>query len=157
MILQLYLGFVYSFLIHNVQYDLSYGVLVLLTLVIFQMIGGVTDFIAHGEGMFIIRDYIDSKKLTLSFITVFFISSIYPILNAEHYLFYEWYLLVCVGFIYFRCSIRYGIGVLRGWGYNRRTVALVGRMQSGVELFNSFREQPWLVFLLSRASMMIHV
>ncbi len=137
------------FLIHNVQYDLSYGVLVLLTLVIFQMIGGVTDFYRSWRGHKLSLEIIlIVRNWTLSFITVFFISSIYPILNAEHYLFYEWYLLVCVGFVIFRCSIRYGIGVLRGWGYNRRTVALVGRMQSGVELFNSFQEQPWLGFVV---------
>ncbi|WP_369156952.1 undecaprenyl-phosphate glucose phosphotransferase [Klebsiella quasipneumoniae] len=137
------------YLINNIQYDLAFGVLILFALVVFQMIGGITDFYRSWRGNKLSLELLMIiKNWTLSLIILFLISNIYPIPNAEHFVFYQWYVIVCVGFIFFRCFIRYGIGILRNLGYNRRTVAMVGAMPSGVALFKSFQEQTWLGFVV---------
>ncbi|VTM02094.1 UDP-glucose lipid carrier transferase [Klebsiella pneumoniae] len=137
------------YLINNIQYDLAFGVLILFALVVFQMIGGITDFYRSWRGNKLSLELLMIiKNWTLSLIILFLISNVYPIPNAEHFVFYQWYVIVCVGFIFFRCFIRYGIGVLRNLGYNRRTVAMVGAMPSGIALFKSFQEQTWLGFVV---------
>jgi putative colanic acid biosysnthesis UDP-glucose lipid carrier transferase len=137
------------YLINNLQYDLAFGVLILFSLVVFQMIGGITDFYRSWRGSKLSLELVMIlKNWTLSLIILFLISSVYPIPNAEQHIFYQWYIIVCVGFIIFRCFIRFGIGILRNFGYNLRTVAMVGTMPSGIALFKTFQEQTWLGFVV---------
>ncbi|MBK4556935.1 undecaprenyl-phosphate glucose phosphotransferase, partial [Enterobacter hormaechei] len=88
------------------------------------------------------------KNWTLSVIIVFFILSIFPILHIDDFVFYQWYVSVCIGFVIFRGLIRLSIGLLRKLGYNRRSVAIVGTMPDGIKLFKSFQEQTWLGFVV---------
>ncbi|MBK4631745.1 undecaprenyl-phosphate glucose phosphotransferase, partial [Enterobacter hormaechei] len=83
-----------------------------------------------------------------SVIIVFFILSIFPILHIDDFVFYQWYVSVCIGFVIFRGLIRLSIGLLRKLGYNRRSVAIVGTMPDGIKLFKSFQEQTWLGFVV---------
>ena len=137
------------YLINNLHYDLAFWVLILFTFVIFQMIGGITDFYRSWRGNKLSLELLMIiKNWTLSVIVLFLISTIYSIPNAEHNIFYQWYMIVCLGFIVSRCFIRFGIGVLRNLGYNRRTVAMVGAMPSGIALLKSFQEQTWLGFVV---------
>lgn len=78
----------------------------------------------------------------------FFIISFLPALHIDNMIFYQWYAVTCLGFIFFRTLIRFTIGLLRKLGFNKRVVAVVGTMPSGIELLKSFQEQPWLGFVV---------
>ncbi|MEK0248781.1 undecaprenyl-phosphate glucose phosphotransferase [Raoultella sp. BAC10a-01-01] len=134
---------------NNLKYDLVFGVLILLVLVVFQMIGGITDFYRSWRGNKLSLElFMIIKNWTLSIIIVFFILSIFPILHIDDFVFYQWYISVCIGFVIFRSLIRLSIGLLRNLGYNRRSVAIVGTMPDGIKLFKSFQEQTWLGFVV---------
>ena len=76
------------YLINNIQYDLAFGVLILFALVVFQMIGGITDFYRSWRGNKLSLELLMIiKNWTLSLIILFLISNIYPIPNAEHFVF----------------------------------------------------------------------
>ncbi|HDG9833818.1 TPA: undecaprenyl-phosphate glucose phosphotransferase [Raoultella ornithinolytica] len=135
--------------VNNLQYDLAFGVLILSALVVFQMIGGITDFYRSWRGNKLSLElFMIIKNWTLSVIIVFFILSIFPILHIDDFVIYQWYVSVCIGFVIFRGLIRLGIGLLRNLGYNRRSVAIVGTMPDGIKLFKSFQEQTWLGFVV---------
>ena len=137
------------FLAHGLKSDLAFGMLILLALVVFQMIGGITDFYRSWRGSKLSLElFMIIKNWTLSILIVFFVLSIFPILHINNFIFYQWYMLVALGFVICRSFIRFTIGLLRKLGYNRRTVALVGSMASGVELLHSFQEQIWLGFVV---------
>lgn len=137
------------FLWHELKIDLSFGMLILLALVVFQMIGGITDFYRSWRGSKLSLELLMIiKNWTLSILVVFFVLSIFPILNINNFVFYSWYVAVSIGFLICRVFIRYTIGLLRKLGYNRRTVALAGSMASGVKLLKSFQEQTWLGFVV---------
>ncbi|HCD9342276.1 TPA: undecaprenyl-phosphate glucose phosphotransferase, partial [Enterobacter hormaechei] len=125
------------------------GVLILSAFVVFQMIGGITDFYRSWRGNKLSLElFMIIKNWTLSVIIVFFILSIFPILHIDDFVFYQWYVSVCIGFVIFRGLIRLSIGLLRKLGYNRRSVAIVGTMPDGIKLFKSFQEQTWLGFVV---------
>ncbi|HBS2845323.1 TPA: undecaprenyl-phosphate glucose phosphotransferase, partial [Klebsiella pneumoniae] len=62
--------------------------------------------------------------------------------------FMQWYLVVSLGFICCRTTIRLGAGVLRKLGYNTRRVAVVGTLPAGINLLKGFLEEPWLGFVV---------
>ncbi|SFX51015.1 putative colanic acid biosysnthesis UDP-glucose lipid carrier transferase [Klebsiella quasipneumoniae] len=88
------------------------------------------------------------QNWSVSLILVFFIISLWPSLHIDNIIFYQWYAVTCLGFIFFRTLIRFTIGLLRKLGFNKRVVAVVGTMPSGIELLKSFQEQPWLGFVV---------
>jgi len=135
--------------VNGLKYDLAFGVLILSAFVVFQMIGGITDFYRSWRGNKLSLElFMIIKNWTLSVIIVFFILSIFPILHIDDFVFYQWYVSVCIGFVIFRGLIRLSIGLLRKLGYNRRSVAIVGTMPDGIKLFKSFQEQTWLGFVV---------
>ena len=121
--------------------------MILISLVIFQMIGGITDFYRSWRGtklrdelLFILKNWSFSLLITLGIV------SLLDVDPDEQSLFYvvEWYVLVCIGFITSRTAIRYLMGLIRHLGYNKRYVAIAGDLPVGLNLAKGFCEQPWL-------------
>ncbi|EPX2929520.1 undecaprenyl-phosphate glucose phosphotransferase [Klebsiella pneumoniae] len=136
-------------LIANKSYDFVYCILTLLAIVIFQMAGGITDFYRSWRGSKLSSElFMIIQNWSISLILVFFIISFLPALHIDNMIFYQWYAVTCLGFIFFRTLIRFTIGLLRKLGFNKRVVAVVGTMPSGIELLKSFQEQPWLGFVV---------
>lgn len=59
----------------------------------------------------------------------------------------QWYLVVSLGFICCRTTIRLGAGVLRKLGFNTRRVAVVGTLPAGINLLKGFWKNLGLVSL----------
>ncbi|WP_142296809.1 undecaprenyl-phosphate glucose phosphotransferase, partial [Klebsiella pneumoniae] len=135
--------------IANDSYDFVSCILSLLAIVIFQMAGGITDFYRSWRGSKLSSElFMIIQNWSVSLILVFFIISLWPALHIDNIIFYQWYAVTCLGFIFFRTLIRFTIGLLRKLGFNKRVVAVVGTMPSGIELLKSFQEQPWLGFVV---------
>ncbi|HCC6286459.1 TPA: undecaprenyl-phosphate glucose phosphotransferase, partial [Klebsiella pneumoniae] len=60
----------------------------------------------------------------------------------------QWYLIVVIGFVICRFSIRIGSGLLRKIGCNTRNVAVVGSLPAGINLLRGFMDEPWLGFVV---------
>ncbi|SXD46994.1 UDP-glucose lipid carrier transferase [Klebsiella quasivariicola] len=133
------------------KFSYAYGqVLISLTvLVVFQMIGGITDFYRSWRGVKISSELIlIIKNWTLSFIIALGISSLFPIPDVNLNILIQWYLIVVIGFVICRFSIRIGSGLLRKIGCNTRNVAVVGSLPAGINLLRGFMDEPWLGFVV---------
>ncbi|MBW4941824.1 undecaprenyl-phosphate glucose phosphotransferase, partial [Klebsiella pneumoniae] len=69
-------------------------------------------------------------------------------IDTRFFFFFQWYLLVDIGFLVCRSIIRLISGLLRKFGYNTRKVAVVGSLPAGINLLKSFIEEPWLGFVV---------
>lgn len=141
----MFCGFYLISLLDLRPFDSSLWLLLLTTLVLFQMIGGITDFYRSWRGvhfgselLLILQNWTISVIISAGFMS--FISVIY--LSFKQYMFL--YLIVSVGFIISRASIRYFSNQIRKLGYNTRNVAIVGNMPIGFTLANSFIKAPWM-------------
>ncbi|HDU5167475.1 TPA: undecaprenyl-phosphate glucose phosphotransferase, partial [Klebsiella pneumoniae subsp. pneumoniae] len=119
----------------------------LVALVVFQMIGGITDFYRSWRGVefsveliLILKNWSLSFLLTLGFVTLF------SDFDLTFRTFIFWYLAVCAGFVVTRSLIRALAGFFRRIGYNKRRVAFAGSLPAGISLLETFRKQPWLGF-----------
>ncbi|MEG8272052.1 undecaprenyl-phosphate glucose phosphotransferase, partial [Klebsiella pneumoniae] len=119
----------------------------LVALVVFQMIGGITDFYRSWRGVefsveliLILKNWSLSFLLTLGFVTLF------SDFDLTFRTFIFWYLAVCAGFVVTRSLIRALAGFFRRIGYNKRRVAFAGSLPAGISLLETFRNQPWLGF-----------
>ncbi|ELG7609619.1 undecaprenyl-phosphate glucose phosphotransferase, partial [Escherichia coli] len=128
-------------------FNLHYVLMALVALVIFQMIGGITDFYRSWRGVefsveliLILKNWSFSFLLTLGFVTLF------SYFNFTVRTFIFWYLAVCAGFVVTRSLIRALAGFFRRIGYNKRRVAFAGSLPAGISLLETFRKQPWLGF-----------
>ena len=88
------------------------------------------------------------KNWTLSFIIALGISSLFPIPDVNLNILIQWYLIVVIGFVICRFSIRIGSGLLRKIGCNTRNVAVVGSLPAGINLLRGFMDEPWLGFVV---------
>ncbi|WP_407251040.1 undecaprenyl-phosphate glucose phosphotransferase [Klebsiella aerogenes] len=123
----------------------------LVILTVFQMIGGITDFYRSWRGVkFSAELSLISKNWTLSMILTTGVLSLFSELDVYFTLkvISQWFIVVCIGFLTFRILIRFMFGVLRKLGYNRCRVALAGSLPVGINLVQSFKEQPWLGFVV---------
>ncbi|HAM5174555.1 TPA: undecaprenyl-phosphate glucose phosphotransferase, partial [Escherichia coli] len=121
----------------------------LTVLVIFQMIGGITDFYRSWRGVRISTELtLILKNWSLSILLNLSIISLYADDNLGFSFFMQWYLVVSLGFICCRTTIRLGAGVLRKLGFNTRRVAVVGTLPAGINLLKGFLEEPWLGFVV---------
>ena len=94
----------------------------LITLVVFQMLGGITDFYRSWRGVRAATEFaLLLQNWTLS-------------------------VIFSAGLVVCRSCIRIGAGWLRNHGYNKRMVAVAGDLAAGQMLMESFRNQPWLGF-----------
>lgn len=131
------------------SFEYEYLFVSLVVLVVFQMIGGITDFYRSWRGVDISSELIlILKNWTLSLLLSLGSISLFPDLELSYTIFIQWYFIVCFGFIICRSSIRFASGILRKFGYNTRTVAVVGSMPVGINLLKGFQKEPWLGFVV---------
>ncbi|HHC3169465.1 TPA: undecaprenyl-phosphate glucose phosphotransferase [Klebsiella pneumoniae] len=121
----------------------------LIVLVVFQMIGGITDFYRSWRGVKISSELsLIAKNWTLSLWLASGFLVFIPDFEMQIKFLMEWYVIVLIGKICCRVTIRLGAGILRKLGYNTRKVAVVGTLPAGISLLRVFIEQPWLGFIV---------
>lgn len=119
----------------------------LMALVVFQMIGGMTDFYRSWRGVKISTELVLLlQNWTLSLIFSAGLMAFNSDFNDDFSLFFAWYVLSSIGLVVCRSLIRFGAGWLRNRGYNTRRVAIAGDLPVGQLLLESFRNEPWLGF-----------
>lgn len=127
----------------------EYFVSVLVVLVVFQMIGGITDFYRSWRGVKLLFEIkLVLQNWTLSFIFAIGLLTVLADFNFGFSIYLRWYLFVSVILVLSRMFIRYCAGVIRKLGYNTRRVAVVGNMPVGRNLLKSFLDEPWLGFVV---------
>ncbi|MRT49948.1 undecaprenyl-phosphate glucose phosphotransferase [Raoultella sp. RIT712] len=148
-ILIIFFGLYAICFLHSIHFNYNHVLIFLAVLVIFQMIGGITDFYRSWRGVKISAELIlILKNWSLSLFLTLGLVSFLPELGITSIVFIQWYLLVMIGFIVCRSSIRLGSGMLRKLGYNTRNVAVVGTLPSGINLLKGFIDEPWLGFIV---------
>ncbi|WP_139536496.1 undecaprenyl-phosphate glucose phosphotransferase [Klebsiella spallanzanii] len=145
----IFLGMYLLCIFNRMSFEYHNGILALAVLVVFQMIGGMTDFYRSWRGVdisseliLIIKNWTISILLSLGVISLFF--------NFDIVLTFilQWYLLVSLGFVICRTLIRIALGIFRKIGYNTRNVAVVGSLPAGINLLKGFQKEPWLGFVV---------
>ncbi|POT59598.1 undecaprenyl-phosphate glucose phosphotransferase [Citrobacter amalonaticus] len=119
----------------------------LITLVVFQMLGGMTDFYRSWRGVKIFTELtLLLQNWTLSLVFSAGLVAFNKDFDNRLTTWLAWYLLSSLGLVFCRSFIRYGAGWLRNSGYNKRSVAVAGDLPAGQALLDSFRNEPWLGF-----------
>ncbi|HGY1288706.1 TPA: undecaprenyl-phosphate glucose phosphotransferase [Raoultella ornithinolytica] len=145
----IFIGAYLSCWLDNTSIEYEHLLISLVVLVVFQMIGGITDFYRSWRGVDISSELIlIIKNWTLSLFLSLGGVSLFPDLELSYTIFIQWYFIVCCGFVFCRSSIRFASGMLRKLGYNTRTVAVVGSMPVGINLLKGFQKEPWLGFVV---------
>lgn len=118
---------------------------ILITLVIFQMIGGIMDFYRSWRGVnFAYEIQLLLKNWSLSyFVSVTMISVILEIEQDIYHVVYL-YVMIFSLLVIARYFIRKVIGQIRRYGFNTRNIAIVGGLPQGIDLAYSFLNQSWL-------------
>ncbi|HGU9293186.1 TPA: undecaprenyl-phosphate glucose phosphotransferase, partial [Escherichia coli] len=134
-IFTIFFGLYIVSIIENVKFNYQHLLMALTSLVIFQMIGGITDFYRSWRGVKISTEIqLLLQNWSLSIILssgIFSFSEEYTITFTT---LIKWYLVVCLGFIFCRVFIRIVARGVRKLGYNTRRVAVAGDMPVGVNL-----------------------
>lgn len=145
----LFLSLYFVCKLNGLVFSYQHALLLLITLVVFQMIGGITDFYRSWRGVKLSTELVlIIKNWSLSLLITCGLMSLYPSFDYDFMFFAPWYLTVIVGFIICRCAIRIGSGFMRKLGYNTRHVAVVGSLPAGINLLKSFMDEPWLGFVV---------
>lgn len=135
--------------VNDFEFNYEQVLVTLVALVVFQMIGGITDFYRSWRGgKFSTELSLILKNWTLSLIVTAGITSFMPSSSFTFEIFLHWYLAVCVGFTFCRSAIRFLAGLVRNLGYNTRRVAVAGSMPIGARLLKGFKDDPWLGFVV---------
>ncbi|MBL5824662.1 undecaprenyl-phosphate glucose phosphotransferase [Serratia fonticola] len=143
----IFFGLYITCLVHSIDFIYLHWSLALGVLVTFQMIGGITDFYRSWRGVSFHTEFLlIIQNWTLSLIFTVGTISIFSIFDIEYYLYLNWYILVCVGFLACRLGIRKFIGSMRSLGYNTCRVAIAGELPVGINLALTFKEAPWMGF-----------
>ncbi|HDH1455167.1 undecaprenyl-phosphate glucose phosphotransferase [Klebsiella quasipneumoniae] len=133
--------------ITDIEFNSTHLLIALVVLVVFQMVGGITDFYRSWRGVNISTELtLILKNWTLSLLITMGLLSFSPALDLSYVFFVKWYFVVVLGFVLCRSSIRMGAGFLRKLGYNTRNVAVVGFTPAGMNLLKGFIDEPWLGF-----------
>lgn len=128
-------------------YSYLHLLMALLTLVVFQMIGGMTDFYRSWRGVRMTTELLLLlQNWTLALIITAGLLAFNDDFNNSFGVWIAWYLLGSGAMLASRIAIRSGVGWLRRRGYNNRYVAVAGDLHVGQTLLDSFRAQPWLGF-----------
>ncbi|WP_017800238.1 undecaprenyl-phosphate glucose phosphotransferase [Winslowiella toletana] len=134
-------------LIHNEKFNYIHALLILGALVVFQMLGGITDFYRSWRGIKLSSElFLILQNWTLSLLLTVGFVSLFRAVDLPFSFYLSWYLLVAVGLVIARCTIRSITAIFRKRGYNLRYVAIAGNMPQGLALARSFIDQPWLGF-----------
>ncbi|HBQ8569795.1 undecaprenyl-phosphate glucose phosphotransferase [Klebsiella pneumoniae] len=135
--------------INKLIFTYKHVLISLLVLVVFQMLGGITDFYRSWRGVKISAELtLILKNWTISILISLGGVSLLPEFNLGMNISIQWYFIVTVGVILCRSAIRLGAGMLRKFGYNTRRVAVVGTSQAGMSLIKGFLDEPWLGFVV---------
>lgn len=119
----------------------------LITLVVFQMLGGMTDFYRSWRGVKMSTELtLLLQNWTLSLIFSAGLVAFNDDFDNRLATWLAWYALSSLGLVLCRSFIRFGAGWLRNRGYNTRRVAVAGDLPAGQALLDSFRNEPWLGF-----------
>ncbi|NIF31108.1 undecaprenyl-phosphate glucose phosphotransferase [Enterobacter sp. Cy-643] len=119
----------------------------LLTLVVFQMIGGMTDFYRSWRGVKISSElFLLLQNWTLSVVFSAGLLAFNSDFDGSFWVYLAWYVLSGVGMVICRSWIRFAAGWLRNKGFNTRRVAIAGSLPVGQLLAQSFKNEPWLGF-----------
>ncbi|HBS6504065.1 TPA: undecaprenyl-phosphate glucose phosphotransferase [Klebsiella pneumoniae] len=136
-------------LLNNVDFEIRYLLFSLIVLVIFQMVGGITDFYRSWRGVKISAELkLILKNWILSYVLALGIISLFHDFDLNIRVAAIWFIVVTIGFVLCRSLIRVGAGILRRLGYNTRRVAVVGSLPAGINLLKSFAEEPWMGFIV---------
>lgn len=136
-------------LLNNVDFEIRYLLFSLIVLVIFQMVGGITDFYRSWRGVKISAELkLILKNWFLSYVLALGIISLFHDFDLNIRVAAIWFIVVTIGFVLCRSLIRVGAGILRRLGYNTRRVAVVGSLPAGINLLKSFAEEPWMGFIV---------
>ncbi|PKH20158.1 undecaprenyl-phosphate glucose phosphotransferase [Enterobacterales bacterium CwR94] len=131
--------------LHSQSFTSAWWLLLLTALVLFQMIGGMTDFYRSWRGVsFATELQLILQNWSLSILITAGLMSFINVIDIDFRSFFIWWGLVAVGFIFCRALIRYLARMIRKLGYNTRNVAIVGNMPIGVSLASSFIDAPWM-------------
>ncbi|HBL7018668.1 MULTISPECIES: undecaprenyl-phosphate glucose phosphotransferase [Serratia] len=137
-------------LVHSQKFTSGHLLIFLISIVVFQMIGGITDFYRSWRGVKLSSELLlVLKNWTLSIIISSGIVFLLDLSDVEIYVFLQWYFCAFIGVIISRCSIRFVARIVRNLGYNTRTVAIVGALPVGINLAKGFNDQPWLGFIVT--------
>lgn len=118
---------------------------VMVTLVVYQMIGGMTDFWGAWRGVKLSTELrLLGQNWTLSLIISAALMALSDKYQIPFRLWLAWYMLSAASLVASRLLIRAGAGWLRRQGINTRNVAIVGDLPEGRVLADTFRNQPWL-------------
>ena len=115
----------------------------LITLVVFQMLGGITDFYRSWRGVRAATEFaLLLQNWTLSVIFSAGLVAFNNDFDTQLKIWLAWYGLTSIGLVVCRSCIRIGAGWLRNHGYNKRMVAVAGDLAAGQMLMESIRNQP---------------
>ena len=99
----------------------------LITLVVFQMLGGITDFYRSWRGVRAATEFaLLLQNWTLSVIFSAGLVAFNNDFDTQLKIWLAWYGLTSIGLVVCRSCIRIGAGWLRNHGYNKRMVAVAG-------------------------------
>lgn len=145
----IFIGIYVACLLNGESVQYKHILIFLTVLVIFQMIGGITDFYRSWRGVDLSAEIIlIFKNWTLSLLLSLGGFSLLTDLNIDYIIFLQWFFIVCFGFFVCRLSIRIILGMLRKIGYNTRKVAVAGSLPAGLNLLRTFQNAPWLGFVV---------
>lgn len=146
-IFMMFFGLYIICVLSNKSFDTQYLLVVLANLVVFQMIGGMTDFYRSWRG---VRGFLEIKATlinwTMSLLITSFAFTFTDYVSNDSKIYVKWYLTVAFGLIAGRYLIRKILGVLRKLGYNTRNVVIVGSLPVGIRLAESLSEAHWMGF-----------
>lgn len=130
---------------HSQSFTSDQWLMLLSALVLFQMIGGMTDFYRSWRGVnFGSEVQLILQNWSLSILITAGLMSFIQVIDISFKTYLIWFGLVSVGFIFSRAAIRFFARIIRKLGYNNRNVAIVGHMPIGMSLARSFIAAPWM-------------
>ncbi|HAV2277246.1 TPA: undecaprenyl-phosphate glucose phosphotransferase [Serratia marcescens] len=148
-ILIIFLGIYSVIRLNSYSFNYKHLLIFLVVLVVYQMIGGITDFYRSWRGGKISTELsLILQNWTLSLIFTIGLVSFLSDLDFSFKIFFQWYLLVSIGLLCCRVAIRLIAGFVRNLGYNTRRVAVAGSMPVGLKLLRSFNSDSWLGFFV---------
>ena len=133
--------------INGDEFIYKHWLVILSALVIFQMLGGVTDFYRSWRGVsFSMEVKLMLQNWSICVIISAGIISFFNFIDYDVIMYGKWYISVCVGLYVMRYAIRIVIGLFRRTGYNTRNIAILGTLPVGIKLASDFIKSPWLGF-----------
>lgn len=143
----IFLGLYLICSINSLDFNYKHLLFFLIVLVVFQMIGGITDFYRSWRGVKLLTELSFAlKNWTLSLVFAMGIVFFMPGYEFNFELSLQWYFFVIVGIVLCRVAIRSFARTIRKLGYTTCRVAIAGSTPAAINLMRSFIDEPWLGF-----------